>query len=155
MCFAAYLATDWRLDPVAKNACFAFSGQFFKTFSVFPRVSVTIHCLPQNISLKHSVSLLKKLPFLHHVFFKHQEKGMVFSISLHCSWFELYFLDLWDTTVFFEIICSNMSLLKMLGIWVWGFLCFTLNVMLGLSECMRLLLHSYHVLVFYVYWLFY
>ena len=21
---AAYLATDWRLDPVAKNACFAF-----------------------------------------------------------------------------------------------------------------------------------
>ena len=26
MCFTAYLATDWRLDPVAKNACFAFSG---------------------------------------------------------------------------------------------------------------------------------
>ena len=49
-----------------------------------------------------------------------KKKVWVFSISLHCSWFELYFLDLWDTTVFFEIICSNMSLPKMLVMIVWG-----------------------------------
>ena len=103
MCFAAYLATNWRLDPVVKNACFAFSGQFFKTCSVFPRVSVTIHCLPQNISLKHLVSLLKRLPFLHNVFFKHQEKGMsflyltsLFLIWTLFSWFVRYNYVLWN-----------------------------------------------------------
>ena len=31
------LATFWRLTPVAKNVCFAFQSQFFKTFSVFPQ----------------------------------------------------------------------------------------------------------------------
>ena len=105
-----------------------FQDSFLKNFLFFPQVSVTVHCLPQNISLKHSVSLLKKLPFLHHVFFKHQEKGRVFSISLHCSWFELYFLDLWDTTVFFEIICSNMGLPKMLGMIVWGWFLLLLSL---------------------------
>ena len=36
--FAAQLATPLRVDLlVAKNACFAFQSQFFKTFSVFPQ----------------------------------------------------------------------------------------------------------------------
>ena len=36
----------WWLVSVAKNACFAFQRQFLKLFQFFPRLFVTIHCLP-------------------------------------------------------------------------------------------------------------
>ena len=39
------LATVWRLNQVAKNACLAEIGAVFKSFSVFPRTFVTVHLL--------------------------------------------------------------------------------------------------------------
>ena len=51
------LATFSRLDLVAKNACFAFYGQFFKKLFEFSlNLFVTIHCLPcLNLFQNHSV----------------------------------------------------------------------------------------------------
>ena len=66
-------------------------------------------------------------------------KRRVFSISLHCSWFEIYFLDLWDTTVFFEIICSNMGLPKMLGMIVWDWFLLLLSLFSVIFFFIRLL----------------
>ena len=40
------MATCWRLVSVAKNACFAFQRHFLKLFQFFPRLFVTVHCLP-------------------------------------------------------------------------------------------------------------
>ena len=39
------LATVWRLNQVAKNACLAEIGAVFKSFSVFPQTFVTAHLL--------------------------------------------------------------------------------------------------------------
>ena len=83
------LATCWRLSPVTKNACFAFQRQFLTLFQFFPRMFVTVHCLPHfplNWNWpKHSSNsifasfLLKSSP--------------LFSVSLHFPCFEYAFLD--------------------------------------------------------------
>ena len=39
------LATVWRLIQVMKNACLAETGAVFKSFSIFPRIFVTVHLL--------------------------------------------------------------------------------------------------------------
>ena len=97
---------------------FSFSLEFQWLFIVFPKISLSnTPCLfwkSFHFCIMSSSNMKKKV--------------WVISISLHCSWLELYFLDLWDTTMFFEIICSNMGLPKMLGMIVWGWFLLLLSL---------------------------
>ena len=139
MCFAAYLATDWRLDPIAKKRVFCILRLVFQNLFNFPSsfsdyslsslkyLSQTLHVSSEKASIFASCLL------------QTSRKRRVFSISLHCSWFEIYFLDLWDTTVFFEIICSNMGLPKMLGMIVWDWFLLLLSLFSVIFFFIRLL----------------
>ena len=91
------LATYWRLVLVAKNACSAFWRQFLKLFQFFPRLFVTVHCLPHSSlnwnSPKHFVSLSTNSisAFFHLQIFK--KKIWVLISSPHISCFELHFRE--------------------------------------------------------------
>ena len=110
------LVTYWWLVLVTKNACFVFQGQFLKLFQFFPRICVTVHfhCLP-HFSLnwnwpKHSSNSISASFLL-----QSSRKRYGFSLShLISSCFENYFF--WVVTVVWDILCSNMFLLRLLGI---------------------------------------
>ena len=87
------LVTDWRLVSVAKNTCFAFQRQFLKLFQFFPRILVTVHCLP-HFSLSNTSCLTSKS--IHFCIISSpifRKKVWVLSVSLHFSCFECAFLD--------------------------------------------------------------
>ena len=118
------LATDSQLVSVAKNVCFAFQRQFLKLFQFFPRIFVTVHYLPHfslNWNwLKHSVSHFSNSIFASFLL-QYSRKRYGFSLShLISSCFENYFLDFWVVTVVWDILCSNMFLLRLLGICLSG-----------------------------------
>ena len=117
------LATCSRLDSVAKNACFAFEGQFLKLFS-FPSnfcvysLSSSFHSFP-----KHTVHSTQTFIVDHLSNLILQEKGMGFYFLTLFYMFMSVFLHF----VRFCCVCvfcydSNMGLLKMLDLVVWGWL---------------------------------
>ena len=103
---AGVLATDWRLVSVVKNRCFAFQRQFLKLFQFFPRIFVTVHCLP-HFSLSNTPCLTSKsIHLLHHLILRSSRKRYRFSLShliFHVLiiiflifklslWFEIYYV---------------------------------------------------------------
>ena len=61
-------------------------GTVFKILSIFPSFILTIHCLVRSsLSQTHRVTLKKSNVFLHHLFFKLQEKVWVFHLSQSIS----------------------------------------------------------------------
>ena len=86
------LATVWRLNQVAKNACLAETGAVFKSFSVFPRISVTVHLL---FKLSPSQTFRESI-FKSHwcfIFLNHQEKVWVLLSQSHFPYYFYYRLD--------------------------------------------------------------
>ena len=90
------LATCSRLDSVAKIACFAQIGQFLNFFSFSLKLLwLFIVCLTWN-TLKLTMSLSNKLPFLHHFNSKSSRKRYGFSLSLYILHvLSLVYLNLW------------------------------------------------------------
>ena len=94
------LATVWRLNQVAKIACFAETGAVFKLFQFFPRIFVTVHLLS-----KHSPSQTLRAPFSNLLccIFTAQNRrvpGMGFLI------FTLFYLILCFSLWFFAYVCD-------------------------------------------------
>ena len=102
------LATVWRLNQVAKNACLAETGAVFKSFSVFPRTFVTVHLL-SKISPFQTLQTLRESIFqtslVPHFLSKSSRKGMGFAFSISFSLFLDIFATVWIDIVF-EILLS-------------------------------------------------
>ena len=119
------LATFSRLDSVMKNACLVFYGQFFKKlFEFFPRfvcdysLSSSFHPSPKHTVHSTQTSIVDHLSNL-----ILQEKGMG---SYFLTLFYM-FMSVFLRFVGFFWVCvfcydSNMGLLKMLDLVVWGWL---------------------------------
>ena len=94
------LATVWRLNPVAKIACLAEIRAVFKSFSVFPRIFVTVHLLSK---LSPSQTLRAPISNLHCCILLAQNlqvTGMGFQF---CT---LFYLILCFSLWFFAYICA-------------------------------------------------
>ena len=99
------LATVWRLNQVAKNACFTEIRAVFKSFSVFPRIFVTVHLL-SKLSPSHTLrALIFNLHCCILVAQNLQVTGMGFQF---CT---LFYLILCFSLWFFAYVCDlEMSL---------------------------------------------
>ena len=113
------LATLWRLNQVAKNACLAEIGAIFKSFSVFPWTFVTVHLLSK---LSPSQTLRAPTSILHCCIFSAQilqVTGMGFQFWTHfylilcfSPWFFAYVYDL-------EMgLCFGYCSMFMLSLWM-------------------------------------
>ena len=71
------LATVWRLNQVAKNACLVETGAVFKSFSVFPRTFVTVHLLSKLSSFQTLRESIFKPHWCFIAYPNHQEKVWV------------------------------------------------------------------------------
>ena len=120
------LVTWTRLDSVMKNACFAQIGQFLKPFWVFPRIFVTVHCLPRFYPSQTHWVILEKPPFVHHSNLNLQEKGMGFLIlTIYFMFFALDFLicELLLSIVIYGVFAMGWFVLLSLFDWFfWGFI---------------------------------
>ena len=100
------LATVWRLNQVAKNACLVETGAVFKSFSVFPRTFVTVHLLSKLSPFQTlSESIFK--PHWCFIFYpNHQEKVWVLLSQSHFtfSWIFFFWID-----IVFEIFLSLLN----------------------------------------------
>ena len=110
------LATVWRLNQVAKNACLAEIGAVFKSFSVFPRTFVTVHLL---YKLSPSQTLRKSIFKSHWCFISypnHQENVWVLFSQSHFPCFMDIFVTVWIDIVFeiFLSLCDGYGVLCLL-----------------------------------------
>lgn len=100
----------WRLEPVAKIACFAETGAVFKPLSVFPRTFVTVHLL---LKLLFSPKTLRESIFQNllvlHFFSKSSRKGMGFDFSISVSFSCIFLL------LFGLVLCSLFLSLCVMG----------------------------------------
>ena len=116
------LATCSRLDSVTKIVCFAQIGQFLNVFSFSLKLLwLFIVFLTWN-SLKFTMSLSNKLPFLHHFNSKSSRKRYGFSLSLYILHvLSLVYLNLWVVDLIWDICCFSDGLdacLLCLDFWV-------------------------------------
>ena len=107
-----------------ENRVFCANRSVFKTFWVFPRTFVIVHCLPRfYLSQTHWVTL-EKPPFVHHFNFNLQEKGMGFLIlTIYFMFFALDFLicELLLSIVIYGVSGMGWFILLSLFDWVlWG-----------------------------------
>ena len=110
------LATLWRLNQVAKNACLAEIGTVFKSFSVFPRTFVIVHLLSK---LSPSQTLRESIFKSHWCFIScpnHQEKVWVLISQSHFTYFVDISFTVWIDFVFetFLSLCDGYGLLCLL-----------------------------------------
>ena len=116
------LATFPRLDSIAKNACFTQIGQFLNVFSFFFELLwLFIVFLTWN-TLKLTVSLSNKHPFLHHFNSKSSRKRYGLSLNLYILHvLSLVYLNLWVVDLIWDICCFGDGLdecLLCLDFWV-------------------------------------
>ena len=101
----------WRLNQAAKNACLAEIGAVFKSFSVFPRIFVTVHLL----SKLSPFQTLRESIFKPHWCFisypNHQEKVWVLLSQSHFpfSWMFLLLFGLILCLKYFSLCVMGMA----------------------------------------------
>ena len=110
------LATLWRLNQVAKNACLAEIGAVVKSFSVFPRTFVTVHLLSK---LSPSQTLRESIFKPHWCLISypnHQEKVWVLLSQSHFPYFMVISITVWIDIVFetFISLCDGYGVLCLL-----------------------------------------
>ena len=139
------LATCSRLDSVVKIACFAQIGQFLNVFSFSLELLWPFIVFLTWNTLKLTVSISNKLPFLHHFNSKSSRKRYGFSyylIAFHV--YSMCFLDLWFVFEFCDVYYSCMEWVYSIG--------FAEGVLLILVIWRLLNLHSW-LFCRYVSWL--
>ena len=144
------LATCWRLILVAKNACSAFRRQFLKLFQFFPRIFVTIHCLPLY-SLNWNWPKPSSNSIYASFLLKSSKKGMSFLCLISFSMFWVCFSCFYEC-IGVIMILSNVILIQgfALSWWlfiVWELVFLTLLLMfvccLGSVHCFMIVVISF------------